>query len=267
MAYSLGWQPDPPKLSGAKPDWEAESWLPLAAPPAAASGAHLVHTILNQGRLGSCVTNAGLQAIRADLVRQGVLNAELGSRLFCYYVSRASHGAEKVDAGTYNRTFFEMASKLGFPPESAWPYNESVLPDGRPAFAAMPPANAFRLAYDQRRPFAYRRIHATGDARVAAVQRCIADNRLVVFGTQVGRAMMRTDGLELLDPPSMDEWLGGHAMCFSEYDAQGLTVVNSWGFDYGHDGTCRFSYDYLTADITRDLWVVDLAPEPTKETA
>lgn len=255
---SLGWLPDPLKRPGEKPDFDAEELLGLDPAPPSADNRNLIAGVLDQGNLGSCVANAGFQAIRANHIKQGVAldQARLGSRLFGYYVSRAYHHDTGRDTGTHLRTFFQALNKFGWPPEEVWPY-EDVFKN----FKRMPPTKAFMAAFDQKSPTTYRRIYDTGSERVDAVKRALAKGLLVVFGTDVGVPFLNLkDDHQPLPPPIDDTIAGGHAMCIVGYDGDNFDVVNSWGTGWGSSGWCRFSADYLTWGSTRDIWIVEHAP-------
>lgn len=255
MTPKLGWLADPPKLSHEKPDLLASPLLKAAPPPPpSANIRHLVVDVLDQGGLASCTAHSILQAVRCSHVKQGITNPELGSRLFSYYLSRAYHHDTGNDSGTYLRLFFQALLKFGFCRESVWPYSDSDS-----LFSKMPSGAAFRAAFDQKNPTAYRRISETGADRLDAVKRAIAGGYAVCFGTDVDSAFVRNQLAEPLQPP-MGNIAGGHAMVVGGYDGDDFEIVNSWGTGFGNAGWCIFSGDYLTADCTRDLWILQTAP-------
>lgn len=254
MPGKLGWRPDPPKLAGQRPDLDAGELLGTAPPPPSATTAALIRDILNQGGASSCVLNSIMQNVRAAHVRAGIVDPELGSRLFGYWFSRAYHHETNDDAGTYLRTAFAALVKFGFCRESFWPYTD----DGA-VIRKMPSMQAIREAYDQKNPTEYRRIYSTGAARVDDIKRAIAAGYPVSFGTDVGPEIDATDGRSPLDPPR-GTILGGHAMLWDAYDGDVFSTVNSWGAGYGDGGRLQMSADYVAWDGTRDLWIVVTAP-------
>lgn len=275
----LGWHPDRPKVLGEKPDLSAASALSsIEVIPDMASARRLIAAIIDQGGLGSCVANAGFQAIRASHVSQlaaqilpGMTEdaaferarsaSRLGSRLFGYYFLRAYIHTTDYDSGGYNRDFFRAMNKFGFPMEEDWTYDDRDTGDpDADKFCQLPSTLAMERAFDQKSPTIYRRIMSVGYERIEDVKRAIAAGYVVVFGTRVDEdfASDNIDPTVPLAPPTSS--VGGHAMCIAEYNGDDFGVVNSWGDGWGDYGWCRFSADYLTADFTHDLWIVEHAP-------
>lgn len=255
MAPMLGWLRDKPKAPGEPPDHDAGPLLASAPIPASHSNRRLIVDVLDQGQLGSCVANAIMQAVRASHVAQGVMAPRLGSRLYGYWCSRAYEHQTGVDSGTYLRDFFRGLNKFGFCPEVAWPYDVS-------RFADMPPAAAFRAAFDQHSPTVYKSIANGSYQRIDPIKRAVAAGYLVCFGTLVSEAFV---GKPLpsapLPPPEGQPIAGGHALCVVGYDGDTFDVLNSWGDHWGESGYCRFSADYMAWGQTQDLWIVATAPE------
>ena len=252
---SLGWRPDPPKAAGEKRDYEAAEILTSEVVPEASDNRGLVRSILDQGGISSCVAQAVMQAVRASHVRQGLIDAPLGSRLFAYYLSRSYHHDTGGDTGTFLRTCFGALNKFGFCVEDAWPY----VDDGQ-TFRRMPSTEAFRVAFDQKSPTVYRRINSEGRERVDDVKRALAAGYLVSFGTGVSFDFTANKLSEPLDPPNASDVAGGHAMCFVGHTGDVFDTVNSWGTDWGDRGYCRFGASYVAWAGTQDLWLCEHAP-------
>lgn len=287
MKFGLGHLPDLPKAKGQKADFDFDRLGLSAGPPDKASARHLVASVLNQKSLGSCVAHAGFQAIRASHIKQFVeegsplleaqARARLGSRLAGYFFARAANHVSKYDSGTHMRSFFEVLNTFGFCSEEHWPYTD----DGRGArlvngiwqfddeldplrfapFLQMPNTAAIDAGFDQRSPTLYHRIFDTGYDRVDAIKAAVANEYLVVFGTNVSQKIFGwIAGDSPLDPPVGETIQGGHAMTIAEYDEESPWIVNSWGSGYGDEGWLRLSWDYIAWDETRDLWIVENAP-------
>lgn len=287
MIGGLGYKPSPPDTR----DYDAAPFLLKAAPapPERVARSKFTRT-LNQGRLGSCTTNAAAQAVRAQMVIQLVtawtaqgmsfeaalsraqMEVEFLARLFPYYFARSITHDQGEDTGTFIRFVFQVLNKFGFPYESKYPYSDDTDPKtGK--FARMPDSNAIRLAFDQRlkaeaagvNPVKYSRILSTGYDRVMDVQRAIAANKLVVFGTPVTNKFASdgsANGGKPIDPPTnMKDIAGGHAMVWGGYSPSGVDTLNSWGDGYGDLGWFMMSWDYVAWSETHDLWIVDHAPD------
>jgi C1A family cysteine protease len=253
----LGWLPDPLKRPGESPDRDSRELLQAALPPppSASLREHVVE-VLDQGSIGSCVANAGYQAIRISHHRQGAANPPLGSRLFGYYAARAYHHATKEDSGTHIRLFFSAQVKFGFCPEDKWEYT-----DLQTRFSQMPPTAAFHAAFDQRSPTVYRRIYEEGPERLDAIKRAVSLGNAVVFGTDIANDFFDDKGTSPIAPPLGKPLAGGHAMVVAGYDGDVFDVPNSWGTGWGDNGWCRFSADYMMYRGTRDLWIVEHSPK------
>jgi C1A family cysteine protease len=245
----LGYRRDPLDVR----DHSAHDKLGAGPVPPAASARQYIVDVLDQGNASSCVANAILQAVRADHVRQGATAPALGSRLFGYYLSRAYHNETHVDGGTFLRTFFASLVKFGFCPETAWPYELDVL-------NKMPPADSFRLAFDQKTPTSYSRIMSHGAERILAIKRAIAAGHVVCFGTDIATDFFGDKGEVPIDPPTGMQIAGGHAMAVVSYNGDVFEICNSWGTGWGADGFCYFTADYLAWDGTWDLWICESAP-------
>jgi C1A family cysteine protease len=207
----------------------------------------MVDSILDQGRLNSCVSNAAGQAIR---MRQNVQRAAKGilpSRLAGYYLARAEDGSVDEDAGTYVHSYFDGVAKMGFASEEFWPYvGEFDSEGGALAKVRTPPdAEYIRLAYDQRdkSETSYHRVLGVDQVKsvIAAsypvVLGCMVDNRFASNGQ---------GAKEVLDPPTHDI-AGGHSMVIVGYAGDVFKVCNSWGAGWGDKGYCYFSRAYVEA--------------------
>jgi hypothetical protein len=260
---ALGWQPDPPKLAGDKPDWDALELLGAAPPPYRAAAFELVLSVLQQQSLGSCTTNAAGQVLRGAMVRAG-LPPYLVSRMFLYWLARKTHSNHRLDTGTWNRAVFEVAAKFGLPAEHFWPYLFDELEDGdgvkRPRWACAPNSEAIQAGFDTRAKVGlqYRKIQSIGYERVEAVKRAVADRRLVQVGSTISEAWFDHNGLHPLDPPTRQNVAGGHAYTVCAYEGDVFTIVNSWGTGWGSGGYGRITADVLADGSASDFWVAHL---------
>lgn len=250
-----GYHPDPDKGVGATPDRDfGELRLAARRMPAETSLREHVVEVLDQGTLGSCVAHSVMQAIRIAHHRMGEARPELGSRLFCYFAARAATGETATDAGTTIRAALDGIRKLGFPPETAWPYSDEAAP-----FRRMPSGRAFRLAFDQRRPTTYRRIYPRDESRLSTVMRALVAGFAVSFGVDVDTEFC--NGFDFSKPRrAMKGTAGGHAMLITGYreDGAAFEVLNSWGTSWGQGGYFWAAPSLIMA--ADDLWTIERAP-------
>lgn len=244
----MGWLPD-------RPDPRDRDAAPLlysrstGRPPEEWDNFELIPDILDQGPHGECVANACATAIRAAQIREG-MSAPLISRKFGYWAARRTHNAETVDGGTYIRSFFYAAQKVGMPPERYWPHDSPV--NDRPSLEAI------NIAHPARLEGKYARITSVDDMRVLDVQKALAMRYLVVFGTTLDERF--PDVTTQVIGPMTGTPIGGHAMALAAYNRDYLIAVNSWGRGWGMGGMCKLSYDWLKWPATRDLWIVKCGP-------
>jgi hypothetical protein len=195
----------------------------------------------------------------ASHVRQGIATLQLASMLAMYYLSRAVHGLQSFDAGTYPRAMFQVLNRFGFCPEEVWPY---VIAN----FAQMPPTRAFQLSFDQRKPTKYYRVHETGSARVDVVKQLLAAGFPVGIGAPVSHEFVRGAKSFVWGPPA-GNIAGGHAMVLGGYNEQDeFDLLSSWGRHWSDDGWTKVTADYVAWSETRSTWVVEHAP-PYSEAA
>jgi hypothetical protein len=219
--------------------------------------------ILNQGRLGSCVSNSCAQAVRYAQLKSVDEPYPFMARLWGYSLALAAQGQSGQDVGTYNCLLLEQISAYGFPPESAWPYSEE-------SFGDHPPLEAYRQARDQaiELQLGFHAILETGDARLLAVQQALCQGKLVVFGAPVTEEFAGTNpapGHVFQRPRAEEQIAGGHSECWCGYEVDPDTgllrfrTVNSWGTEWGDDGFTWMDEGYVTWDQTSDLWIVSYA--------
>ena len=263
----FGWIKDAPDTRDKSFSARLAALRPLGL-PTSASLRSFVAAVLDQGGLGSCVANAGPQAIRMSHVRQlsaskpvaqARLASMLPSRLWGYYLARTYDHETAIDGGTTLRNFFKAVAEWGFPPEELWPYSDDQGKDA--PFKKMPRKAAWRAAKDQEGSVAYHRIYEMGSSRIDAVKQAISQGFPVTFGIEVTEAFAENqfDPKAPLDAPGLgDPVAGGHAMTIVGYSPSGFDIVNSWGTGWGDNGYFLASNDFLLA--CEDLWAVETAP-------
>ena len=257
---SFGWLADPPDQRDAD-----HGILCAELELSTESSANLrwqVGAPLDQGRLGSCTSQAVAKGIYAAHRRQGISSPDHISRLALYYLARAVIRKQHQHSGCYIRDGFKVINTFGFCPEWVWPYSDEPGADGD--FLRMPPTSSFRRSFDQRgsgqQPARYSRLMDTGQDRIDSVKQLLREGKPVIFGTNVSNAFAE-DQLPSgpIGPPAGDI-AGGHAMVICGFEGDSFDILNSWGEDWGDLGWCTFSADYIAWSATRDLWTVDVTP-------
>jgi C1A family cysteine protease len=204
----------------------------------------------SQGNLGSCTANAIGRAM--DIVRLLQGNEPiLPSRLFIYFNERAVEGSILSDAGACIRDGIKLVARLGACQETEWPYDIAKFKDV-PGFMCYIHAIQFQA-------LEYRSIDNTS---LYDLKHCIADGRPFVYGFSVYDSfesdIVAKTGIVPMPKPD-ENCLGGHAVCCYSYsdDDQTFTTINSWGKDFGLNGSFKIPYAYLTnPDLASDFWTI-----------
>lgn len=207
----------------------------------------------NQFELSSCVGNATADSVEILNAIAGYAPVQL-SRLFVYALARLRDGDTTLanDDGTQIRTAFDVLSRFGICDEYLWPYDQTLVHTS-PSIKAQRQAVGHRI-------HSYYRIDSTGDQRIADIVTALHAKHPVVFGTLVASEFRSvTDRTPLQRPGQNAQILGGHALIIVGYLGGNFLIKNSWGADWGSQGFCLFSPEYLTWDNTFDLWVPTLA--------
>ena len=247
---NLGWKRDKP--SDDDRHISERLGLSLGSVPESASIRQHVISVLDQGGVQSCVSNAVAQAIRICQRVQGVQTPPLLSRLALYSWARAFDGEQTIDGGTRVRNAWLAMAKLGFPRETAWPYDEAAV--NQPV-----PLEAVRESVDQRYALGgFFRIPSVGASLASYIRKAITEQHPVVFGTRVDNAIMTLPAGTYYRRTSPE--VGGHALCIVGYTPDGVEVANSWGPLWSDGGFGLVSWEQILSDDADDFWVPTLAP-------
>jgi len=213
-------------------------------------------TVLDQGGLSSCVAHAWEGAILVEARKLGFAGSlgELQSLLFGYFNSRAEHGDQWADTGTFLRTYAYARKRQGNCPQREWAYSESKV-------STRPPTKAYQRAYAMRGIRGFYRIFDEGPARIDSVVDALDSRHPVVFGMNVDESFLSFDGPTQIGVP-VGTLVGGHAMAIVGYREMGrgeyeFKVLNSWSTDWREGGFVWFNEE-LVATWLEDLWVVSL---------
>jgi C1A family cysteine protease len=219
-----------------------------------------VPVILNQLDIGSCTAHGlagNLHFLQVQELKAKQLNQpqEYGthftpvSRMMIYAGERMIEGTLSSDDGAQIRDGVKYLANFGVCAESIWPYNKSLL-HRQPSKAAIAAAATHKIS-------SYYRLTSLDD-----MKHCLAAGFPFVFGSYLVESFeseqVAKTGI-VPDPQPGDQEIGGHCMYVIGYDdeKQAFHVVNSWGKEWGDNGTCWMSYHYLSnPNLTDDIWTI-----------
>lgn len=219
--------------------------------PASASNIECCSPIENQGRLGSCTSNAWaglLEYNECKLGMTGSLYYDM-SRLFIYYNTREKMGTIHRDSGASLRDGADVIAKFGVCSEKLWEYDEGK-------FTEKPIDEAYVSALPNH-IHNYYSIQTLDEMKTA-----ISNGQCFVFGFLVypyfESPEMAVSGVLRL--PSPDErCMGGHAVMAVGYDdsEQMFLIRNSWGKEWGRGGYFKMPYEYIgNPKLASDFWTL-----------
>jgi C1A family cysteine protease len=192
--------------------------------------------ILDQGDLGSCVSNAFAQNI--NIMTNNTLAI---SRLYHYYCGRAiSNFSSTNDTGLYIRSAASIISKYGAVKENIWAYNINN-------FTNLPPLNVFQNAKLFKK-YVYTFINQNLNTLKACL---IQNNSPIIFGIMVYSSFMTQSVTNTGNVPmpntKTEQILGGHCVLMIGYNdiTQTFLCVNSWGSNWGLKGFFNLPYAYV----------------------
>lgn len=205
----------------------------------------------DQGNLGSCTANAFCAAYKI-LTK----NQFSPSRLYLYYYERmledpthnplhlTDSGADVIDGEKY-------AANIGICSESLWPYKIEKFNVKPPTYCDLDAAK-HKIKSFSVIPINANLINSIKSYIFKGIPVLIAIN---VYQSFESLQTSRTGVVTLPKPlrynnprDPRDPYLGGHEMCIIGYDdtTSRVTVLNSWGSNWGDGGYCYIPYSYLT---------------------
>lgn len=191
--------------------------------------------ILDQGSLGSCLSNASYALFYIISVRKISL-----SRLQLYMTNRAIDGSSLTeDTGATIRGCMKAVSKYGLCNEKIWYYD--IL-----NFDKLAPSDAFRNLYKLNK-FVYTFIKQD----LKSIKEVLASGKPIVIGILIYSSFESTNAFKYGVIPIPDinneDLLGGHAVLLVGYDdkTKVFKFQNSWGVGWGDKGYGYMPYDYV----------------------
>ena len=216
----------------------------------------------DQKQLGACVSNALAFAVDFQRAKQGLPPLAPPSRLFIYFNGRSvergvAHEGETsdelADTGLMVRDGIKSVVAYGVCPESAWPYDPTML-------RARPPAACYTDAVTHK-TLKYQLVLQT----VYGLKYQLAIKKIpVVFGFNVYKNFesQKTAETGIMDMPKpWSRVIGGHCVALTGYDnaRNAFEVRNSWGPDWGDHGYFWMPYDFAEdPDLADDFWEITL---------
>jgi C1A family cysteine protease len=207
--------------------------------------------ISNQGMISSCVANSWCDALE---ILQGTVNPKAVtqlSRLFLYWIARDLVGSQKSDKGSFNRAAAHQLKKVGTVAEKWYPYDTMKVFDS-------PELDLYTMAAKNRISSFYA-LYSKGNDRIKDIEKAIRANHPVVISTGVGKDFMQyRGGNHILTSPTKIE--GYHAMVivgvgWTINSKKKFLLRNSWSKGWGDNGYVWVTEDYISNDMTNDLWV------------
>ena len=200
--------------------------------------------IYNQGDIGSCSANAICNQIMG---LKDYTDNTYPSRLYQYYNSRLLEGNIKEDTGATYRSAYKALSKFGFCDEKLCEYDTKQY-KVEPSKECYDTANKSLIKkYQSLIPSIY------------AIEYAISQNLIVTFGTIIYDNFNDYDKTDFIIPYPKGGQLGGHAICICAYDHSKrlFKIVNSWGPEWGINGTAWMHYDHvIDQNYSFDFWTI-----------
>lgn len=208
--------------------------------------------VLDQGHLGSCVSNATANALRYCLKKEHEVDFA-PSRLYMYYYTRLIEGNVNKDTGCDIRDAMKELHTYGGCHESVWPYDISK-------FTKRPANKCTREAKTHLEGFKYVAVRQN----LNSIKSALVSGFPVIFGVDVYSSFESPDAMETgnIQMPDTDkeELLGGHCILLCGYDdtTELFTFQNSWNTSVGDLGFFTLPYKYvLDKNLASDFWVIN----------
>lgn len=209
--------------------------------------------VLDQGELGSCVSNATsvVLSVKNFQTTKKFFNS---SRLFIYFNGR---GMESItyddptyltnDTGLYISDGLASVQKYGVIPETLYPYNI-----GNTYY--LPSALCYTSAQSHVNKTQYKSVDKdtrgnllSPSALLQNLKNVILAGNPVIFGINVYENFYDANSTGNVPYPGTGQLLGGHAIVLFGFDdnARKFNFRNSWGTSWGDHGNGLIPYDYV----------------------
>lgn len=223
-----GWKPSLPDTRDHIADTSGIKALPEVDPRPNMPG------VYDQLQLGSCTANAIAAALQYDAILDGSDDFKTPSRLAIYWLERFLEGGlanTQQDTGAFGRDGFKVAQKIGFAPETDWPYLEAKFRDDPREHLAADFAK-HKLAKPYRAVPRY----------LSSFKAALSNQQTIAFGFTVYESFesdeVKRTGLMPV-PEQGERQLGGHEVLMVGYlksEPGYMLCRNSWNTDWGIGG-------------------------------
>jgi C1A family cysteine protease len=208
--------------------------------------------VLDQGRLGSCVSNATANALRFCLKKEHLIDFA-PSRLYMYYYTRLIEGHPNEDTGTTIRDMMKELHTYGDCHEDLWPYDISQ-------FRKRPSNECTKEGLTHIKNVKYHTVRQD----LSSLKSALFSGFPVIFGVSVYESFQSQESMTTGNIPMpntyTEELLGGHCLQIISYcdDTQTFGLQNSWSDKVGDKGYFTIPYKYvLDRTLASDFWVVN----------
>jgi hypothetical protein len=201
----------------------------------------------DQFNLGACVGHGIVAGFRRSLQVNGQPDFA-PSRRFAYYIARPDD-EKGVDSGAQIRDGFKAVNKFGLCSEDLWAY---IIEK----FAECPTKEAFNEAL-KHKSIVYERIYPVTKE---AIMDALFHGFPVVYGMRLFESFMSKEVARTGIVPMPKKWeqeVGSHCKAMFDYDNTRNVVneLNSWGPEWGKNGTCDIPWEYILSKYSSDFWV------------
>jgi len=192
--------------------------------------------VLDQGNLGSCVSNAF--ALYINMTTSSNVHI---SRLLHYYCGRGMEGDSSTeDTGLDIRQAAKIIGNYGACSETLWPYNIDK-------FATLPPLSIF-----QKSLYFKKYVYTFINQDIISIKNCLSVQKLpIIFGINVYSSFLTNKVAQtgIVPMPDIKTEIneGGHCIVMIGYDDSTslFLCANSWGTSWGQKGLFYIPYAYI----------------------
>lgn len=209
-----------------------------------------VPAILDQGSMSACVGYAYAAAIAISESLAGLEYVPVSPRGI-YYNSRALHGSERSDSGTFLRTAADALRRVGACPELVCP--------SEPKLVNVHPGPIAYMEGHNHRDGRFERLMEVGENLLDQIWAALCAGQPVVVGIGITQRFMDAGSgvTRLIEAPmNREPILGGHAVTIVGRDSDGYIIQNSWSPSWGENGFAWLTDEYLASHHAQEFVVI-----------